>query len=300
MIMGSLKSLAVAGAVVVSAATFAQAGDLPPPPPPGAHFDAPLRGTVSAGGLYLRGDVGVGISKIGKYEDPEITAIDPAAQWFGQKHPTPFFVGAGIGYKFNNWFRVDLTGEYRGKSNVGVTDRFTNPFLTPPGPQTNTYNGSLSSMVFLANAYVDLGTFCALGCLTPFLGVGVGVANNTISGWTDQGVQQPGGPGNPAFPTFGYARDASKTGLAWAIHAGVGYQVNQNLTLEVAYRYLNLGHAQSGRLINPFVVGDSGPVRLKNIDSHDFKLGMRWALNGDCCAAPEPVLHAPAPMVRKY
>lgn len=299
--MSSLKVLAVAGAVVVGVANVAHAGDLPVPPPP-PHFDAPLRGTVSAGGVYLRGDIGVGSTKIGKYtsgiySNPAISAVS----LFGQKHPTPSFVGLGVGYKFNSWFRTDVTAELRGGGQIGYTDFLTLP-AAPGQTQTNTYNGHLSSRVFMANAYVDLGTFCALGCLTPFLGAGVGVSQNTISGFTDQGVVVIGGGGG-VTPSFAYAPDRTKTSLAWALHAGVGYQINQNLTLEASYRYLNLGKAESGVLVNPFVPGNTlASVKLNDIDSHDFRLGMRWALgSGDCCGspAPEPVF-APAPMIRKF
>jgi hypothetical protein len=30
--------------------------------------------------------------------------------------------GLGAGYRFNNWLRADVTGEYRGKSNFHGTD----------------------------------------------------------------------------------------------------------------------------------------------------------------------------------
>jgi len=299
--MSSLKVFAVAGAVVVGVANVAQAGDLPVPPPP-PHFDAPLRGTVSAGGVYLRGDIGVGSTKIGKYTS-DIYAIPAigSASLFGQKHPTPSFVGLGVGYKFNRWFRADMTAEFRGSGQIGYSDFLTLP-AAPGLTLANTYNGHLSSRVFMANAYVDLGTFCALGCLTPFLGAGVGVSQNMISGFTDQGVVEIGGGGGVA-PSFAYAPDRTKTDFAWALHAGVGYQINQNLTMEASYRYLNLGKAESGVLVNPFVPGNTlASVKLNNIDSHDFRLGMRWALgSGDCCGLPAPeAVFAPAPMVRKF
>lgn len=296
--MGSLKTLAVAGAVVLGAATYANAGDLPPPPPPGPVFDAPLRGTVS-GGLYLRGDVGVGVGRVGKYSDPEITAVDPTVAWLGAKHPTPFFIGAGVGYKFNNWFRADVTGEYRAKAAIGVTDSWTD---VGGARSRNIYNGSLSSFVLMANAYVDLGTFCAFGCLTPYLGAGVGIASNSITGWGDQGLRETGAGTGVFAPTGAYARDKTTTSLAWALHAGLGYQVNERLTLELGYRYLNLGKAQSGNFTNVVLPGVSGGTRMSSIDSHDIRLGMRWALNGDCCGvpAPAPVFAPPPPMVRKY
>ena len=37
--------------------------------------------------------------------------------------------------------------------------------------------------------------------------------------------------------------------LAWQLTAGLAYQVTPNLTIEAAYRYINLGNAQSGDLI---------------------------------------------------
>ena len=72
--MGSLKSLAVAGAVMMATASYATAGDLPAPPPPGPGFDAPLRGTVSSAGLYLRGDIGVGA-----YSRPNMSILSNGA-----------------------------------------------------------------------------------------------------------------------------------------------------------------------------------------------------------------------------
>ncbi len=41
----------------------------------------------------------------------------------------------------------------------------------------------------------------------------------------------------------------SQLSLAWALYAGLGYQVTPSLTIEAAYRYLNLGNAHSGDLI---------------------------------------------------
>lgn len=51
----------------------------------------------------------------------------------------------------------------------------------------NIYSGSKSEWLILANAYVDLGTWWNI---TPFVGAGVGMSRNTISGFTDLGPQQ--------------------------------------------------------------------------------------------------------------
>ena len=321
--MSSLKVLAIAGAVAAGAASFAQAGDLTAPPPP-PIYDAPLRGTVGGGGgggLYLRGDIGVGVQSVRNYSQDEVTGPNDR---FLQKESTSnvAFGGVGVGYKFNNWFRFDVTGELRSTQGFGThdyIDRRDPGFVRPPVDtnafryldQSNTYRGNLSSVVGLANAYVDLGTFCTLGCLTPFLGAGVGVASHTVSGFTDNGIVRGEfyqGATRDVIPsieaTLGKSSSKTKTNFAWALMAGVGYQVTPNVTLEVGYRYLNMGKMESGRIENVFEAGESyKPLKAKTIDSHDIRIGMRWALNSDCCSgpapAPEPVF-APAPMIRKF
>ena len=298
--MGSLKTLALAGAMALSASAIASAADFPvaqpmaPPPPP------ELRGTISSG-IYLRGDVGVGITNYGKYEQQEVRQA--YGTWPAKEdRSTAFFGGVGIGYRFNNWFRVDGTFEYRGGTTIGATDQVN---LGGGTVLHNTYKGNLSSMVALFNAYVDLGTW---NCLTPYLGAGIGYASNRIHGVTDQGIMSTqvtlpdGSVGwGPGFSTLGTANAGTKSGVAWALMAGVGYEVNKNLTLEVGYRYLNLGDAQSGRLVNAYGGQVQGPLKVKDIDSHDIKIGMRWNFGDpDCCGPKEQPIYAPAPVVRKY
>ena len=91
--------------------------------------------------------------------------------------------GLGVGYRVNNWFRADVTGEYRGNSQFFGKD-VASPM--PGGFGTDTYHATKSEWVVLANAYVDLGTWW---CITPFIGAGVGGARVSIANFTDQGMQ---------------------------------------------------------------------------------------------------------------
>ncbi len=72
--------------------------------------------------------------------------------------------GLGIGYQFNNWFRADVTGEYRGGTTFRGLDTYS-------ARRANDYHGTKSEWLFLANAYIDLGTWW---CVTPFIGAGIG------------------------------------------------------------------------------------------------------------------------------
>lgn len=293
--MGSLKTLALAGAMALGASAVAKAADFPVAPPPPPPEPVALRGTLSSG-IYLRGDVGVGITNYGSYEQRELRQ-NGGTFIATQDSSTAFFAGVGVGYRFNNWFRIDGTFEYRGGKTIGATDLVYNRWIG--GDQYNTYKGNLTSMVALFNAYVDLGTW---NCLTPYIGAGIGYASNRITGLTDQGIQNDTRWANLYVPTLGTGGDGTKSGLAWALMAGVGYEVNKNLTLEVGYRYLNLGDAESGRITYGFGAGSGGPLKVKSIDSHDIKIGMRWNFGDpDCCGPKEQPIYAPAThVVRKY
>jgi opacity protein-like surface antigen len=71
--------------------------------------------------------------------------------------------------------------------------------------------------------------------------------------------------------------------------------VTANLKLEPAYRYLDMGDVRTG-IVDCQTCGVFGPLAyytMKNLDSHDFKLGFRYLFN-----EPQPV-YAPLPLMRK-
>jgi opacity protein-like surface antigen len=229
------------------------------------------------GGWYLRGDIGFSNQRVSKldtpgYHDPGIT-VPPT---IGLGFDTAGIFGLGAGYRFNNWFRADVTGEYRGNANIHGLDIVN---LNGAVIGTDEYRGSKSEWLVLANAYADLGTWW---CMTPFIGAGVGASRNTISNFVDI---------NTPNLSVAYTPNASKWNLAWALHAGVGYKVNPNLTIELAYRYVNLGDGVTGGLtdFNGFTRGRT--IDFKDITSHDVKIGVRWDLNS-------PPVYAP-PLMRK-
>ena len=115
--MGSLKTLALAGAMAVGAFASAHAADYLPSMPPPPHEPLGLKGTLSSG-VYLRGDVGVGQLNIDKYSQRDVDLA--GGTYLGKSSNQTFFAGLGIGYRVNNWFRFDVTGEYRGASSIGV------------------------------------------------------------------------------------------------------------------------------------------------------------------------------------
>lgn len=290
--MAKSKLFALAGAfLLVSSAAHAADLALPEAPPP-----EPMPVPVEAvGGWYLRGDLG--------FSNQEVDGMDNAlySNVTGLRQSVAFdgapFAGIGVGYQFNQWFRVDVTGEYRAGANFRGRDVFASQFDTDGDPATpgttlgvgvDTYTAQKSEFTGLINAYFDLGTW---NNITPFVGAGVGLSRNTISHFTDIGTNDVN---NGTSVAFGGTK--SKVNFAWALMAGVGYQVAPGLTLEGAYRYINLGKAETGDMIAFDGTNNiNNPTKFKDITSHDLKFGMRWSLG-----APAAPSYAEAPLMRKF
>ncbi|WP_027551835.1 outer membrane protein [Bradyrhizobium sp. Cp5.3] len=288
--MRSVKSFLAAGAAsLISSVAFA--ADMPIAAPP-MYAPAP---PADFGGWYLRGDIGFSNQSVKNIRKSDPTAY---SQISTLNETTDFdtagIFDVGVGYRFNNWFRTDVTAQYRGKSNFKGSDVFTASAYGVAYNGIDNYNASKSELLFLANAYVDLGTWW---CVTPFIGAGIGASRVNISGFTDSGAVNPlvtAGPviNNGTFPGFATAASGSKWNFAWAAHAGLAYKVNPSLTLELAYSYVDLGSGTTG-VISDFTGFSRGNTfKFNDITSHDLKLGVRWDLSS-------PPVYAPPPLVTK-
>ena len=289
--MSSVKILALAGAAAaMSMSTLANAADFPPAlPQPVLQAPPPVES-----GWYLRGDVGVSVQRFQAFDHFQTNPnfVWPASWQIVQKETDDStFLGVGVGYQVNNWFRFDFTGEHRTMARFKAVGSYVEFCPTNGGTATcfDQYDGSHSAEVFMLNAYVDLGTWW---CVTPFVGVGIGSAWNSVSAVTDLGLA------NIFAPGFGYAaQDFSSWTFAWSAQAGLAYNVSNNLKLEMAARYINLGSPKTA-IVNCSANGCTNPAgpaayyTLTNFDSIDFKLGMRWLFQ------PEVPAYAP-PLIRK-
>ncbi|MBR0852122.1 porin family protein [Bradyrhizobium diazoefficiens] len=275
--MRSVMSLLAAGAATLIS-SMAFAADMPIAAPPPMYAPPP---PADFGGWYLRGDVGMTNQSVKSFESAPTTALPFTIQGLGFDS-SPLF-DLGVGYRFNNWFRADVTGQWRGRANLhGAAN-----LVLPGYAETNNFTGSKSEWVFMANGYVDLGTWW---CVTPFIGAGVGTSYNKISGFRDDGVIINAGALSNSVTYFA---DNGKWNFAWAAHAGLAYKVNPGFTVELAYSYMNLGDAAPGNF-RAFDNSISGPttIKFRDITSHDLKLGVRWDLGS-------PAVYAPPPLVTK-
>jgi len=276
--MRSVKSVVVAGAVaLLSTSAFAADAPIAPPPPPYGYAPPPAYApppppVEEFSGWYLRGDVGLTQQKVKSLHNVLYEAPGTSVTTVGAGFSGATLFGVGVGYQFGSWFRADITGEYRAKASIHGLD-IVNFNGVPVG--TDDYRGNKEEWLALINLYADLGTWW---CITPFIGVGVGGVKTTISSFVDTNTVTNG---------VAFARDESKFNFAYALHAGLGYKVSNSLTMELAYRYVHLGDAQSGDLRTFNGINNvNNPMHFNGITSHDVKLGVRWT----CCEPAAPVV----------
>jgi opacity protein-like surface antigen len=246
--------------LLASSASAAFAADFDPPveeaPPPPAY-----------GGWYIRGHIGMSNQRLDRLESSLYAS--PAIIEYGWHDKGGFssapIYGGGVGYRFNDYLRGDLTVEYRGKADFNALDYVT----TDTSTTTNDFRAKKSEWLFLANAYADVGEFYGV---TPYLGAGIGASRNTISHFRDINIINSGG---------GHADSDSKWNLAWALHAGLGIQATDRMTVDFGYSFVSLGDGRTKALQNDDPLWDipNDGFRFKNLHSHDLKLGVRYSLN---------------------
>ena len=163
--------------------------------------------------------------------------------------------GARLGYQFNPWFRADLSFHYMGWT---VSGRY----LCGPGvngcnnlgqtPSNNTLNAARSahSFVEMVNGYIDFDPFIGgrMGRFHPYITAGVGAAQNHLDA-------------NCVSCDYG-AGNGSNTHNSLAWDAGVGTRIDlfQDVKLDIAYRYYDLGKFIGGFNAQQFIGRFNGPT----------------------------------------
>ncbi len=176
----------------------------------------------------------------------------------------------GLGYTVTPASRLEVLVEYRphfafkGRAN----------FL-PPGRRQSVAADLSSSAVMLAY-YIDLPRLGvpSLGPFGPFVGTGVGVVRTRI------------GQTRMTYPaTTTIVPGASRTGLAWMVTAGVAAALDERVTVDLAWRYTDLGTVQTGRGAGRVIWrdGSKDPVPLDldetraKLAGHGLRLSLRYS-----------------------
>ncbi len=192
-------------------------------------------------GPYLRGGLGMDWSDDTRFEDQDCSRTDPPALFgcVAGSDGEPLGAGgdfgegavldAAIGYRFSPRLRAEALLSYRPDMDfAGEAD-----FLNVPGRQP--VSADMRSLGVFAVGYVDLPP---MGRLQPFIGAGIGAAHNRIGSVT---YGFPGLGANAAT----VIRGGSHTDLAYLVTLGAAVPLTDRLTLDIAYRYTDLGEVRT-------------------------------------------------------
>ena len=120
------------------------------------------------GGWYLRGDIGM--------TNQKVNAIDNVLFDLDRSRCCNKDFDSGDAVRSRRRLSVQRLVPRRRDRRISRQHR-PSAASTPIRAATNDYYGTKSEWLFLANAYIDLGTWW---CVTPFVGAGIGYSRNTI------------------------------------------------------------------------------------------------------------------------
>jgi opacity protein-like surface antigen len=164
--------------------------------------------------------------------------------------------GIAVGYDFHKRFNLSLRAEleYAGFNNAKDKNKYSYPYGS--GNLSGTDTISIGANTLFANAYYD---FRNNSKFTPYVGLGLGSSFLDTRYKSTVTAEYPWG-------TVDITAKAKKsnTDFAWNVGGGVAYALTSNVSLDLAYRYANLGKIKSS--VKPF-----------DLDMHQAMLGLRVA-----------------------
>lgn len=233
--------------------------------------------------IYFRGLMGVGNSFDATFKDSNCALTSPAAYFgcgegedgkslgaYGDFGSSALFE-AGLGVEVTDYLRLEAVLDYRPGFAFDGNANFRRAGPVQP------VSGDVTQMGAMAFAYVEPLT--ALGIPTrikPFLGAGAGISHTEIGEMTYE---------FPALaqPRYSLMPGGEATNFAWSVAGGVAYDVSKRLSLEVSYRYSDLGEVKTdeGTL---FIQRRSGTLQIPiaetqaDLTEQSITLSLRWRL----------------------
>jgi opacity protein-like surface antigen len=204
-------------------------------------------------GWYIRGDAAFAMDSL-----PDISPFGFFPQTSDLRNT--YSLGFGGGYKFNNWFRTDVTLDWRDP--LEASDSATSTYA---------YGTRWDSLV---NGYVDIGNWNGF---TPYVGAGVGAAWGQAKYYTKDSIFSCTNGGKVTC-----FEQNTPINLAWALMAGFSYEVFPHAFLDVGYRYLNLGSYSfySNSVLAGFQsVAPAGTTASKTSTVQEIRFGLRYMID---------------------
>jgi len=226
--VGLLASISVSVVGFLTGNAVYAADLTPPPPPPPSQYVEVVDDQPTC--FYMRADVGGSF-----HQDPTVTQQGGGAIT-NEKINNHAFIEAGTGCQVTENIRVEATAGYRFRSSMTE--------------ECGCLEADLETYTGFVNAFWDITYFNGTG-FTPYVGGGVGLAVHRLTS-----VRLPAG-----------SRDGNRAAFAYNATAGVSYDLSENVKMDLAYRFVDLGIARSK---------GSAPIKVDDLRAHEVKLGLRY------------------------
>jgi opacity protein-like surface antigen len=223
---------------------------------------APIPVPLYEAAWYFRGDFAAGFGS-----DPSVTTtgtpfagntvgFNPA--WLSKSFEPSFTGGVGVGYVWGPAFRTDLT--------VDLHSIMQAKFIgsVPAAGLFVDDKTKMFSTILLANAYYDFRTGTPF---TPYLGGGVGFSVNQLTRNSNSTFTPD--------PTLNTSVSGRSTDVQFAAAgmAGLTYELNTFVALDVNYRFLYIGGSEVGP------TGANSTVSIGDLNEHQIRAGLRFFVN---------------------
>jgi opacity protein-like surface antigen len=184
--------------------------------------------------------------------------------WLSEDFLPSFTGGVGVGYVWGAHFRTDFTVDVHSimDASFNGSQTYNDPVLRTVTVQDKT---RFMSTILLMNAYYDFRTGTAF---SPYVGGGVGFAVNQLtrsSSSTDSGAQ----------PDVSVSDRTTRINFAGAAMAGITYDINSIVSLDVGYRYLYIGGTDIDLNLN----GSNSDVSVGGISEQQVRAGLRFYID---------------------
>jgi len=224
---------------------------------------------TAAAGWYIRGAVGYEKSLASNFSDTDCASTHPPALFgcvsgnngkpigaYGDFGSFPL-LEAAVGNQFLPWLRADLSLAYRFNMNFDGNANFLSAGLRQP---VSAKADSVSGMV---NVFLDINGLLAgkkLWRFQPYVGGGAGLSYNRIGQMTFLF------PDNPGRHKVSMTPSGERMDIAFMLAIGTGIILTEHLSLDMAYRYFDLGRVNTSRG-NMFMDVRPAGIAINDIES---------------------------------
>jgi opacity protein-like surface antigen len=233
---------------------------------------APIPVPFEEAAWYFRADFAAGFGS-----QPSVTAfgtpfgsgsaagtigLNPA--WLSESFEPAFTGGVGVGYVWGPHFRTDFTVDIHSTMNADFVGTAT--YNNGAGQSVYvTDKTKFASTILLVNGYYDIRTGTPF---SPYIGGGVGFT-------VDQLTQEIAGYDSGVLGADSVGSRSTQIKFAGAAMAGLTYDINTFVSIDVGYRFLYIG----GSDVDSIIYSNSSKIEIGSVNEHQIRAGLRFYVN---------------------